>query len=416
MIRILKDIEELFVPREVSSPLKGKEMKSGKILKNAYVKIESEKILEVGENYKGEEEAEVISMKGKVCLPGLIDSHTHLVYGGSREHEFALKLQGKTYLEILAMGGGIHSTVKATRESSFETLYEKTKALALKMLSYGTTAIEVKSGYGLDRETELRQLEVIKKLNEELPIEFIPTYLGAHAMPKEYADNRSAYIDLVKEMNEEVKEKNLAEFVDVFCEEGAFSAEESYEILKQAKDLGFRLRIHSNEIKSIGGIEVAGKLKAHSAEHLMNISDEEIKILAASGVIGNLLPQTTLYLKEENYAPARKMLEHNMAITLSTDANPGSCPTGNIQMSMQLGSLYMGLEPMEVFNAVTKNASFSVGREDTIGDLKEGKFANLTFFDAPNLEYILYFFATNLVSDVFIKGERVVEDSVVRIK
>lgn len=416
MIRVLKDIEELFVPREVSSPLKGKEMKSGKILKNAYVKIEGEKIVEVGENYKGEEEAEVISMKGKVCLPGLIDSHTHLVYGGSREHEFALKLQGKTYLEILAMGGGIHSTVKATRESSFDTLYKKTKALALKMLSYGTTAIEVKSGYGLDRETELRQLEVIKKLNEELPIEFIPTYLGAHAMPKEYKDNREAYIDLVKEMNEEVKEKNLAEFVDVFCEEGAFTAEESYEILKHAKDLGFRLRIHSNEIKSIGGIEVAGKLKAHSAEHLMNISDEEIKILASAGVIGNLLPQTTLYLKEESYAPARKMLENNMAITLSTDANPGSCPTGNIQMSMQLGSLYMGLEPMEVFNAVTKNSAFSVGREDTIGDLKEGKFANLTFFDAPNLEYILYFFATNLVSDVFIKGERVVEDSVMKVK
>lgn len=308
MIRVLKDIEELFVPREVSAPLKGKEMKSGKILKNAYVKIDGEKILEIGENYKDEENVEVISMKGKVCLPGLIDSHTHLVYGGSREHEFALKLQGKTYFEILAMGGGIHSTVKATRESSFDTLYKKTKALALKMLSYGTTAIEVKSGYGLDRETELRQLEVIKKLNEELPIEFIPTYLGAHAMPKEYKDNREAYIDLVKEMNEEVKSKNLAEFVDVFCEEGAFTAEESYEILKHAKDLGFRLRIHSNEIKSIGGIEVAGKLKAHSAEHLMNISDEEIKILAESGVIGNLLPQTTLYLKEESYAPARKKI------------------------------------------------------------------------------------------------------------
>lgn len=412
--KILIHLNELFSPEDKGRALKGEEMNSATILKDAFIAIKNGKILKIGEgeDYKSfeDENTEVVDLKGYVATPGLIDAHTHLVYGGSRENEFSMKLNGMEYLEILERGGGILSTLKATKEVSFEDLYDKTRNLLEHMIVHGVTAVEAKSGYGNDLETEVKELEVLDKLDKDLPAELVKTFMAAHVIPEENKENPDVYVDKVIEMMPEIKKKNLAEFCDVFCEQGVFTAEQSYKILKAAKDLGFKTRIHADEIVDIGGTKVAVDLKSTSAEHLMVIGDDEIKLLAKNDVIGNLLPGTTFSLMKETYAPARKMLENNMAITLCTDSNPGSCPTANLQFIMQLGCLMMKLTPIEVFNSVTINAAYSIDRAKTIGSLDEGKDANITIFDAKTLDYVLYFFATNLCKAVYVKGEKVVED------
>jgi imidazolonepropionase len=412
--KILYNFSEIFSPNDPGRPLRGKEMNEANILKNGYIAIADGKILKVGEGDYPEElksdKTELIDMKGKVAVPGLIDAHTHLVYGGSREHEFSKKLNGVSYLDILAEGGGILSTQKATREASFEELYNKTEELLNHMMYHGVTTVEAKSGYGLTWDVEKRQMEVVKKLNEDLPVDLVSTFMAAHAIPEEYKDDPDKFIDKVIEMLPKVVEENLAEFCDVFCEKGVFTAEQSKRLLKAAQEQGLLTRIHADEIESIGGSSVAADLHTTSAEHLMMITDEDIKKLADSGVIGNLLPGTTFSLMEDTYAPARKMLDNNMAITLTTDSNPGSCPTANLQFIMQLGCFQMKLTPIEVYNAVTINAAYSVNRGDSIGSFKEGKKADITVFDAPNLDYTIYFFATNLCSDVFKDGKHVIKD------
>ena len=340
----------------------------------------------------------------------MVDCHTHLVYGGSREHEFAKKLAGVSYLDILAQGGGILSTVRATREASFDNLYKKSKRLLDYMLRHGVTTVEAKSGYGLDWETEKRQLDVVQALNKDHEIDLVSTFMAAHAVPSEYKGRSQEYLDLIiEEMLPKVKEENLAEFCDIFCEKGVFTPEESRYLLSKAKDLGFKLRIHADEIVSLGGVDVAAELGATSAEHLMVATDEGIQKMAQSQVIGNLLPATTFSLMEDTYAPARKMIESGMAITLATDSNPGSCPTANLQFVMQLGCFMMRLTPVEVFNAVTINAAYSVDRAKEVGSLDPGKRADIAIFDAPNLDYPLYFFATNLVHQVYKNGSLVVD-------
>lgn len=412
--KILYNLNEVFSPKDLGRPLRGTEMNEATILKNAYIAIRDGKILKTGEGEVPkeliDESTEMIDLTGKIATPGLIDCHTHLVYGGSREHEFSKKLNGMSYLDILAEGGGILSTQKATRSASFEELYDKSEKLLNHMMYHGVTTVEAKSGYGLYWDTEKRQMEVVKKLNENLPVDLISTFMAAHAIPEECKENPDKFIDEVIEMLPKVKEENLAEFVDIFCEKGVFTAEQSKRLLAESQKQGFLTRIHADEIESIGGSTVAAELKTVSAEHLMVITDEDIKRLAESNVIGNLLPATTFSLIEDTYAPARKMLDAGMAITLTTDSNPGSCPTANLQFAMQLGCLYMRLTPIEVFNAVTINAAYSVARGDSIGSLDEGKKADITVFDAKNLDYTMYFFATNLVSEVFKNGELIVKD------
>ena len=412
--KILYNFNEIFSPNDKGRALRGKEMNEANLLKNGYIAIADGKILKVGEGEVPEElksdKTELIDMKGKVAVPGLIDAHTHLVYGGSREHEFSKKLNGVSYLDILAQGGGILSTQKATRAASFEELYDKTEALLDHMMIHGVTTVEAKSGYGLTWDVEKRQMEVVKKLNEDLPIDLVSTFMAAHAIPAEYKEDPDKFIDKVIGMLPKVVEENLAEFCDVFCEKGVFTAEQSKRLLKAAQEHGLRTRIHADEIESIGGSSVAAELHTTSAEHLMMITDEDIKKLSESGVIGNLLPGTTFSLMEDTYAPARKMLDNDMAITLTTDSNPGSCPTANLQFIMQLGCFMMKLTPVEVYNAVTINAAYSVNRGDSIGSFKEGKKADITVFDAPNLDYTIYFFATNLCSDVFKDGKHVIKD------
>lgn len=412
--RILTHFNQVFSPHDPGHPLRGQEMNQATILEDAYIAIKDGKILAVGEGEPPQEligeHTEVKNMKGKIASPGFIDCHTHLVYGGSREHEFAMKLNGMSYLDILAAGGGILSTLKATREAGREELYDKSEKLLKQMVIHGVTTVEAKSGYGLDWETEKRMMEVVRDLDRSLPVDLVSTFMAAHVIPPEYEDKPEVLMDQIIAMLPRVKEQHLAEFVDVFCDQGVYSAEESRRLLEAAKDLGFGLRIHADEIASIGGSAVAAEVGATSAEHLMMITDEDIQKLAKAEVIGNLLPATTFSLIEDTYAPARKMLDAGMAITVTTDSNPGSCPTANLQFAMQLGCLYLKMTPVEVYNAVTINAAYSVNRAQDRGSFDPGKLADITILDVPNIDYSMYYFATNQVSEVYKEGRLIVED------
>ncbi|SUN46888.1 imidazolonepropionase [Streptococcus dysgalactiae subsp. dysgalactiae] len=411
---LLTHFNQIVCPNDPGHPLTGQEMKEATIIEDGYLALKDGLIMALG---SGQPDASLIgpetvvrSYEGKIATPGIIDCHTHLVYGGSREHEFAQKLAGVPYLDILAQGGGILSTVRATRTASFDNLYQKSKRLLDYMLLHGVTTVEAKSGYGLDWETEKRQLDVVAALEKDHPIDLVSTFMAAHAIPEEYQGNAKAYLDeIVEQMLPEVKKENLAEFCDIFCEKNVFTAEESRYLLSKAKELGFKLRIHADEIASIGGVDVAAELGAISAEHLMMATDEGIAKMSQAGVIGNLLPATTFSLMEDTYAPARKMIDAGMAITLSTDSNPGSCPTANMQFVMQLGCFMLRLTPIEVLNAVTINAAYSVNRQERVGSLTVGKEADIAIFDAPNIDYPLYFFATNLIHQVYKKGQLVVD-------
>lgn len=411
---ILTHFKQVFCPLDLGHPLHGQEMSQATILEDGYIAIKDGHILAVG---SGQPDANLIGPEtvqkaypDKIATPGLIDCHTHLVYGGSREHEFAKKLAGIPYLEILAQGGGILSTVKATRQADFETLYNKSSNLLDYMLLHGVTTVEAKSGYGLDWPTEERQLRVTKALNEDHPIDLVSTFMAAHALAPEYKGNPQAYLDhIVQDMLPKVKEEHLAEFCDIFCEKDVFTAQEAHYLLSKAKELGFKLRIHADEIESIGGVDVAADLGAISAEHLMMATPQGIQKMAKAHVIGNLLPATTFSLMEDTYAPAKDMIEAGMAITLATDSNPGSCPTANLQFVMQLGCFMMRLTPIQVLNAVTINAAYSVDRAQTIGSFDTGKRADITIWNAPNIDYPLYFFATNLTHQVYKDGKLVLD-------
>lgn len=389
----------------------GQEMKVITNIENGYVVIENGLITHVssGESYKDyvNDDTKLVDAKGLVMLPGFVDSHTHLVHAGSREHELKLKLEGKTYLEILAGGGGILNTVEKTRQATFTELYDKAKKSLDIMLTLGVTTVEAKSGYGLELETELKQLEVANTLNEKHPIDIINTFMGAHAFPM--GIKRNDYVQEVLEMLDVVKEKKLARFCDIFCEEGVFSLEESEEILAYAKKLGFKLKIHADEIVSLGGASLACDLGCTSAEHLMATSNEDIKKLAKNKVVANLLPATSFNLNKE-YAKARLMIDSGCGVVLSTDYNPGSCPSENLQFVMQLGALKMKLLPEEILTAVTLNAACSVVEENNIGSIERGKKADLVLLDIPNLEYLIYHFGINHVKDVYKNGKLVVSD------
>ena len=408
---LLTHFNQLFCPNDLGHPLYGKEMAEAQILSDAYIAIKDGKILAVGSGQPDPEliddHTEVKSCEGKVATPGLIDCHTHLVYGGSREHEFAKKLAGISYLDILAQGGGILSTVRATREASFENLYDKSKRLLDYMLRHGVTTVEAKSGYGLDWETEKRQLDVVAALDRDHEIDLVSTFMAAHAIPTEYKGRSQEYLDLIiEQMLPKVKEEKLAEFCDIFCEDKVFSVDESKRILTAAKELGYKLKIHADEIVSLGGVELAAELGATSAEHLMKITDSGINALANSNVIADLLPATSFNLME-HYAPARKMIEAGIQIALSTDYNPGSCPSENLQFVMQIGAAHLKMTPKEVFKAVTINAAKAVDKQDTIGSIEVGKKADITVFDAPSMAYFLYHFGINHTDSVYKNGKLV---------
>lgn len=393
--------------------LKGKAQGSVTLLENAYVTVRDGKIDRVGqaEAPKGLEDAadQVLDAKGRLVTPGLVDAHTHLVFGGWREHELALKLRGVPYLDILAQGGGILSTVRNTRKATEEELAQKAGEALHTMLQYGTTTCEAKSGYGLSLRDELKQLRAVRRLQASQPVELVSTFMGAHAVPEEYKRDREGYIKLLtEEMIPAVAGEKLAEYCDVFCETGVFTAEESREILEAGKKYGLIPRIHADEIDPIGGSRLAGEIGAVSAEHLIVCPSEGIASLAKGGVIACLLPATSFYLGAA-FAPARQMVEAGVPVAVATDFNPGSSPNLSLQLAMNIACLKYRLTPEEVLTAVTLNAAAACGRADKIGTVEVGKQADLVVWDAPNLDYIFYRYGNNLVNTVVKKGVVVVK-------
>lgn len=371
-----------------------------RLLKNAWVLAEDGIIAAVGQGEPPCGAEQVIDAEGRLATPGLADAHTHLIFGGWRQDELADKLHGVPYLDILARGGGILSTVRATRAATEGELLEKGRRALLEMQRFGVTACEAKSGYGLETETELRQLRVIRQLGQECAMDLAPTLLGAHALPPEYQADREGYLRLLcEEMIPRAAAEGLARFCDVFCEEGVFTAEESRRILLAGKAHGLLPKLHADEIHPIGGSQLAGELGAVSAEHLIVCPEEGMDSMARGGVIACLLPCTSLYLGA-SFAPARRLVEKGVAVAIATDFNPGSCPCLNLQLAMSLGCLYYRLTPEEVLTAVTLNGAAAMGLAGRLGSVEPGKQCDLALWDAPDLNYLCYRMGSNLCTSV----------------
>ena len=400
---LIENIGMLATPRGVNAR-RGEEQGRIELLRDAWLLIEGEHIAAVG---TGEAPGDVELRQdagGRLVTPGLVDAHTHLIFGGWRQNELGLKLHGVSYLEILARGGGILSTVKATREATEKELLEKAWDALDEMMDFGVTTAEAKSGYGLDLETELKQLRVIRRLNEEHPMDLAATFLGAHALPVEYQNDREAYLRLLCDAAiPQVAEEKLAEFCDVFCETGVFTAEESRRILEAGKRHGLIPKIHADEIDPIGGSQLTKEVGAISAEHLIVCPPAGIAAMAEAGTVACCLPATSFYLGS-TYAPVRDMIAADVPVALASDFNPGSCPSLNLQLVMNLGCLRYKMTPEEVLTAVTLNAAAAIGRADRIGSLEPGKLADLVIWEAPDLDYICYRMGSNLTRTVIKKG------------
>ncbi|MDD2258889.1 MAG: imidazolonepropionase [Bacilli bacterium] len=408
---IIYNIKKIYTPY-LNPPVRGKDMNKIKVIANPFIAVKDGKIIYIGtgsfENYINEKTI-LHDALNKVCLPGFIDSHSHLVHAGSREDEFALLRKNVSYLDILEAGGGILGTVQKTRKASFEELYMKAEKSLDIMMMHGVIALEAKSGYGLDLETEVKQLKVSNKLNGNHPIYVKSTYMGAHAIPKEFKNNRRKYIDQILSDMKYIKNLGLANSIDVFCENGVFSLNETEEILMSAKELGYTVKLHADEIEPMGGTKLGIKLGATSVDHLMASSNEDIILLGKSNTIANLLPGTSFYLRKK-YANARYMIDNNVAISISGDYNPGSCPTENFQLIMQLAANYLKMTSEEILNAVTINPAYHMNIYKNKGSIEKSKDADIILLDIDNLDYLFYHFGINHVSDVFIKGKLVVKD------
>ncbi|MGZ0050359.1 imidazolonepropionase [Brevibacillus gelatini] len=398
-----------------SAPVTGARMNELSIIENGSVWLENGVIERVGTDdelaslYRERaHEAVIIDAAGKLVTPGLIDPHTHLVHAGSRQNEFNMRLNGATYMEIMNSGGGIHATTAATRQATHEQLYAESKRRLDQFLLHGVTTVEAKSGYGLTLEDELKQLEVAKKLDEEHPVDLVSTFMGAHAVPREYKDAPDAFVDLViEQMIPEVARRKLAVFNDVFCERGVFTPEQSRRILEAGMRHGLLPKIHADEIEPYEGAELAASLGAVSADHLLRASDRGIELMAEAGVIAVLLPGTAFFLMAES-ANGRKMIDRGVAVALSTDCNPGSSPTVSLPLIMNLGCLKMGMTPAEVLTAATINAAHAIRRAYEIGSIEVGKKADITIFDVPDFMTLQYRYGVNHVDTVIKKGTVVV--------
>lgn len=390
---------------EGNEPLRGSAQHAGvKLIPDCAVLVNGDTIQRICPNAEAPECENVLDAGGKLVTSGLIDAHTHLIFGGWRQHEVPLKLRGAGYLEILQAGGGILNTLTATRKATGDELYARAHSVLCEMLDHGVTAVEAKSGYGLDVENELKQLRVIRRLKEEGGMNVIPTFMAAHAVPPEFKGDPDGYIEFIcTNILPKVADDELCEFVDVFCETGVFNVEQSRKMLTYAQVYGFKTKIHADEIDAIGGSVLAGELGATSAEHLIAIDDKGIASMAAGGTIACLLPGTSLYLNKD-FAPARKMIEAGVPVAICTDFNPGSCPSCNLQLCMNLGYLKYRMTPEEVLSAVTINAACAVGRGEILGTVEPGKQADLVIWDAPDLDYLVYRMGSNLAEKVIRKG------------
>ena len=403
---LIKNIGWLQTPAGSYSHKGSKQGKNLK-LKDAAIAVEDGIIREITEDGKlpeGEFDQE-IDAEGKLATPGFVDGHTHLVFGGYRQNEIPMKLAGAGYLDILRAGGGILDTVRKTREASFEELYAKSEGFLDEMLNMGVTTCEAKSGYGLDMENELKMLEVIKALGEKHPMDVVPTFMGAHAIPPEYEGRGDEYIEMLcSEVIPEVRKRGLAEFCDVFCEDSVFNAEQSRKYMEKAREYGFELKIHVDEIEDIGGSRLAGELEAVSAEHLIAAGESGMDSMSAGGTTAMLLPATSFYLGK-TYAPARTMIDKGIPVAIASDFNPGSCPSLNLQLAVNLGYLRYKMTPEEILTAVTINPACAINRGDLVGTIEEGKQADIVIWDAPDFEMLCYRFGSNLADKIIKKGE-----------
>ncbi len=397
-------------------PRRGDKMKELSIIENGGIAAAGAEILAVGKSdevagkVSPAEGCKLVDARGGVVTPGFIDSHTHPVFSMTREEEFEMRLQGKTYMEIAEAGGGIRASVRDLRETPVPVLTEKTSRHLDVMLSCGTTTIEAKSGYGLSTDAEIKSLQIIRNLAETHPVEMIPTFLGAHEVPDEFRDNREQYINLlVNEMIPKVASEKLAEFCDIFCERGVFDIEESRKIMQTARSRGLKLKFHADELTNLGGAELAAEMGAISADHLVFISDGGIKALSQSGTTAVLLPGTSFSLNHGHYAPARKMIEAGVIIALATDFNPGSSYTESLPMIVTLAALNYKLTAAEAIAAVTVNAACAVDRAGKIGQLRVGLPADITVWNMNDYRELPYHYGINPVNKVIKNGKVVFE-------
>ena len=410
--RYIRHASELVTCRG-TAPKHGKEMSDIGLIKDGGVLIHDDKIVAVGTTEELDkkvagEDYEIIDATGKTVLPGFVDSHTHFLFGGYRADEFGWRLKGDSYMSIMERGGGINATVVPTRAASKETFVELGRERLNRMLEFGVTTVEGKSGYGMDHDTEIRMLEAYKELDETHPVDVVRTFLGPHSVLPEWKGKEREFIDyMLTEVMPEVKERNLAEFADIFTEKGVFNIEDSEYYLNKAKEMGFKVKVHVDEITpNFGGAEMAGRVGAYSADHLLKVSDEGIRMMRDNGVISTVLPLTAFCLKEP-YAPARKMIDEGAAVALASDLNPGSCFSNNIPLMVALGCIYMNMSIEEVITAITINGAAAVDRADRVGSIEEGKQADIVFLKFPSINYMPYHTTINLVETVIKNGETV---------
>jgi len=412
---LIKHAEELVICGGLA-PKKGIEMNDLGIIVDGALLVEDGIIQDVGTTAEilakvNEQDYQVIDATGKCVMPGFVDSHTHFVFGGYRPEEFFWRLGGTPYLEILEKGGGILSTVEATRSTDKAELKNVAAKRLDAMLAMGVTTVEGKSGYGLDYTTELRQLEVMDELNKEHAVDVVPTFMGAHAIPAEYRGRTADYVNfIIEEVLPAVAKQGIAEFCDVFCEQGVFSVEQSRAILQAAHVLGMKIKLHADEIVALGGAELAGELKATSADHLLQTSDAGIDCLAAQGVVATVLPVTAFCLRE-SYARARTMIDRGAAVALATDYNPGSCFSHSIPLVASLAAIQLGMTPAEIITALTINSATAVGRASTVGSLERGKQADIVILDHPSHLFLIYHVGMNVIDKVIKKGRILIDNS-----
>ena len=395
----------------------GKEMSDLKVIDHGAVVIEAGLIKALGktddvlagldENDVRKKGFDIVDAAGKAVLPGFVDSHTHLVFGGYRAEEFSWRLRGDSYMDILKRGGGILDTVRATRAVKNEELIESGIERLDSMLSFGVTTVEGKSGYGLDHDTEIKQLEVMEELDKSHPIDVVRTFLGAHAVPEAYKGREDVFIDyVIEQVLPDVVEGNLAEFCDIFCEQNVFSVSQSRRFLLKARAMGLKIKIHADEIEQLGGAELAAELGAVSADHLLRASDHGIAAIAKAGVVATLLPGTAFCLKEP-YARGRYMIDAGCAVALATDLNPGSCYSESIPLVFALATLYMNMSIEEAITALTLNGAAALDRADVIGSLDKGKLGDVIILGYPSYKFIPYHVGVSCVEKVIKRGKLV---------